>query len=84
MHEATVCHEIMDIVSAAAKENNIHKVFEITVAVGQFSCVNQNRLNFYFDVAKSGTCMESAVINLEKDLSLKGVTQMYVKTFRGE
>ncbi len=84
MHEATVCREIMDIISASAAENNILQVFEITVAVGEYSCVNEKQLNFYFDIAKKNTCMENCVIKLEKDLSVTGTTQMYVKTFRGE
>ena len=84
MHESSVCREIADIVSQAAAENEISKVYEILVCVGEYSCVNESQLNFYFDLYSKGTCMESAVIKLEKDLSLTGRTQMYIKTFRGD
>ena len=84
MHEGAVCREIADIVARAAAENDIEKVYEIVVSVGDYSCINEHQLNFYFEIIRQGTCMENAVIKLEKDLSIKGRTQMYVKTFRGE
>ncbi|MBQ8604777.1 MAG: hydrogenase maturation nickel metallochaperone HypA [Oscillospiraceae bacterium] len=84
MHESAVCREIVDIVSHAAAENDIEKVYEIVVAVGEYSCVNEHQLNFYFDVMNKGTCMEQAIIRLEKDMTLTGPSQMYIRTFRGE
>ena len=84
MHESAVCREIADIVSRAAEENDITKVYEILVCVGEYSCVNEQQLNFYFYVMSKGTCMENARIVLEKDMSLTGRTQMYIKTFRGD
>ena len=84
MHEGTVCREIVDIVAEAAADNDIASVYEIVVSVGEYSCVNESQLNFYFDIMKQGTCMEKAFIRLEKDFSITGKTQMYVKTFRGE
>ncbi len=84
MHEGSVCREIVDIVTEAAALNDITKVYEIVVTVGEYSCVNESQLNFYFDVMKKDTCMEQAYIRLEKDMTITGHTQMYVKTFRGE
>lgn len=84
MHESAVCREIVDIVSRAAAENNIEKVYEIVVAVGEYSCVNEHQLNFYFEIMTKGTGLEQAVIRLEKDLTITGTSQMYIRTFRGE
>lgn len=84
MHEGAVCREIVDIVSQSAADNDITRVYEIVVAVGEYSCVNEHQLNFYFDVMKKDTCMEKAVIRLEKDMSLTGPSQMYIKTYRGD
>ena len=84
MHEGSVCREIVDIVNEAVALNDISKVYEIVVSVGAYSCVNERQLNFYFDIMKKDTCMERAYIRLEKDFSITGATQMYVKTFRGE
>lgn len=84
MHEGTVCREIVDIVTDAAMENEIQKIYEIVISVGPYSCIHEGQLNFYFDVMKKGSMMEDAVIRLEKDDTLTGTSQMYVKTFRGE
>lgn len=84
MHEGTVCREIVEIVTNAAKMNDIEKVYEIILSVGPYSCIHEGQLNFYFDIIKKGTCMEEAVITIEKDESLQGASQMFVKTFRGE
>ena len=83
MHEGAVCKEIVDIVGEAAWQNDIQKVYEIVLAVGPYSCINQSQLNFYFDVIRKGTCMEEAVITVERDEDLSGPSQMYIKTFRG-
>lgn len=84
MHEGAVCREIIDIVGEAAWQNDIQKVYEIVLAVGPYSCINQSQLNFYFEVIRKGTCMEEAVITLQRDEKLSGPSQMYIKTFRGE
>ncbi len=84
MHEGAVCREIVDIVGAAARDNEIDRVYEIVLSVGPYSCINAAQLNFYFDVVRKGTCMEEAVITIERDEDLTGPSQMYIKTFRGE
>ena len=84
MHEGAVCREIVNIVTEAAIENEIAKVYEIIISVGPYSCIHEGQLNFYFDVMKKDTIMEDAVIRLESDDTLTGTSQMYVKTFRGE
>ena len=84
MHEGAVCREIVNIVTEAAIENEIAKVYEIIISVGPYSCIHEGQLNFYFDVLKKDTIMEDAVIRLEPDDTLTGTSQMYVKTFRGE
>lgn len=84
MHEGSVAREIMDIVDKAAIANDIHKVYEITLRVGPYSCLHEQQLNFYFDVLGKGTCMENTKIIIEKDESITGTSQMYIKTFKGE
>lgn len=84
MHEGAVCSEIIDIVGEAAMKNAIAKVYEIVLSVGPYSCINESQLNFYFEVARKGTCMEDAVIRIERDEELTGPSQMYIRTFRGD
>lgn len=84
MHEGAVCTEIIDIVSEAARINEIRRVIEILLSVGPYSCLNLGQLNFYFEVARKGTCMEEAVIHMERDESLTGTSQMYIKSIKGD
>lgn len=84
MHEGTICREIIDIVGHAANINDIKNVYEIVLRVGPYSCIHNQQLNFYFDIMSKGTCMENAVIVIERDESISGISQMYVKTFKGE
>lgn len=84
MHEGAVCTEIMDIVTQAAALNGLTKVWEIIVTVGAYSCVNETQLNFYFSIAKPGTCMADAVIRIERDMCLTGASQLFVKSIKGD
>ena len=84
MHEGAICREIVDIVGQAAIANDIKKVYEIVLNVGPYSCIHEGQLNFYFEIVSKGTCMEGAIIKLEEDNDLKGISQMYIKTFKGE
>ena len=84
MHEGAVCAEIMDIAARTAAEHGLAKIWEIVITVGAYSCVNEGQLNFYFDVAKVGTCMADAVIRVERDESLRGASQLYFKSIKGD
>ena len=61
MHEGAVCREIMDIVSEAAIENDIQKIYEIVISVGPYSCLHEGQLNFYFDVMKKLSSMDTPI-----------------------
>ena len=84
MHEGTVVREIMNIVDEAALANDISHVYEIILRVGPYSCLHEQQLNWYFEILRKGTCMEEAVITIERDDTIEGTNQMYIKTFRGE
>lgn len=84
MHEGAVCTEIIDIVSHAAMVNDMKKVEEIVLSVGPYSCLHPGQLNFYFEVARQGTCMAQATIRVERDESMTGTSQMRIREIRGE
>ena len=84
MHEGTVVREIMSIVDEAAKANDISNVYEIILRVGPYSCLHEQQLNWYFEILRKDTCMEEAIIKIERDDSIVGTNQMYIKTFKGE
>ena len=54
------------------------------MVVGPYAGIHEGQLNFYFDIARKGTCMEEAVIVMERDMNLTGASQMYIRPFRGE
>ena len=54
------------------------------MTVGAYSCVNERQLNVCFDAIKSGSCMARAVIRGERDESLTGPGQMFVKSISGD
>lgn len=84
MHESVVCQEIVDIALAAVEKHGLSRVEEIIVSAGPYSCLNEAELNFFFLMARVGTCMEDAYITVERDESLQGASQMFVKSIRGE
>lgn len=84
MHEGVVCTEIMELVTRAARENGLSKVYEILVSAGPYSCVNEGQLNFYLGAARAGTVMEEAVIRVERDERLTGASQLYIKSIKGD
>ncbi len=84
MHEAAVCREIMDVVGKAAKEGGLEKVYDIIIACGPYSCIHEGQLNFYFNMAKIGTCMAEGTIRIERDESLQGPSQIYVRSISGD
>lgn len=84
MHESVVCQEIVDIVSKAAEAHGLSRVEEIVVSAGPYSCLNEAELNFFLLMARVGTCMENAYITIERDESLSGASQMFVKSILGE
>ncbi len=83
MHEEAVCTEIMEIAQRAAERNGMTRIARIAVAAGPHSCLNEQELNFYFHVVQEGTCMEGAWIDVERDESLTGISQMYVRAIEG-
>lgn len=84
MHESVVCQEIFDIVLSAAEKHGLTCIEEIIVSAGPYSCLNEAELNFFFLMLRAGTCMEDAFITIERDDTLEGASQMFVKSIRGE
>ncbi len=84
MHEGTVCREILDIALQAAKENDIEKIYRITMVKGMNSCIHDEELQFYFEVIKKGTIAQDAVLVVECDETITEYHSEYVKNIEGE
>ncbi len=84
MHEGTVCREILDIAIEAAHNNDISKITAITMVKGINSCIHDDELQFYFDVARKGTIAEEAILIIQIEESLTEYHSEYVKNIEGD
>lgn len=65
MHELSLAMSVKDIVEEAAAQNKSVKVNAVTIAVGEFSAVSIDSLEFAMEVVKKGTCFENAEIKIK-------------------
>ena len=84
MHEGAVCTEIIGIATEVAAEHGLNKVTCVYLAVGPYSCINKEQLDFYVGVACVGTVMEGAQVGIELDETLQGAAQMCISSIEGE
>lgn len=84
MHETTVCREILSIAQRAAYQNGIRLITDITLAVGEKTCIQPEQLQFCFAIAKQGTTAEQAVLHIIKDENILGDRQEFVRQIKGE
>jgi len=66
MHEVSVATEICDIVLQACKENYISKVSKVTLELGEFSCIQEEQLQFAFEIIIESTIIEGSSLNIER------------------
>ena len=66
MHELSIAHSIVEIVSRVARKENSTRVETIYLSVGELSCVSADALNFAFEVAARDTPAEKARIVIER------------------
>lgn len=65
IHEASIAENILRIVEDAASQNNLSKIHQVVLTVGQFSGVQPELLHFAFEFINKGTIMEYAEIEIE-------------------
>ena len=70
MHELSLAMSVREIVEDAAAQNGAVKVYAVNIAVGEFSSVSIDALEFAMDVARKGSVFENAdiVIRSEKTI----------------
>lgn len=84
MHEGAVCREILDIAVTAAENHGIEKISTIYMVKGINSCIHDEELQFYFNIARKGTRASKAVLVIETDEQLTEYHSEYVKSIEGE
>lgn len=65
MHELSTAVSIVDSVVRVAEANNVKKVLEINVEIGQFTFVNPEQLKFLFEIASDNTPLKNSKLNIQ-------------------
>ncbi|MEX2702630.1 MAG: hydrogenase maturation nickel metallochaperone HypA [Candidatus Baldrarchaeota archaeon] len=65
MHEFSMAQQIFSIVMKVAKENNVKKILEINIEVGQLTFLNPDQLKFALKVLSEDTIAQDAKIRIE-------------------
>jgi len=63
MHELALTQEIVAIVCQAAGEQRVRQV---TLEIGQLTCVTPDAIEFCFEVVAKGTLAEGARLNIRR------------------
>ena len=64
MHETMVAQSIFETIAASAKEHNARAV-NATISCGQFNPINDEVLNFAFDLIAKGTACEGMKLEIK-------------------
>lgn len=64
MHELSTVVSIVETVTRVAEVNNVKKVLEINVEIGQFTFVNPEQLKFLFEIASNNTPLKNSKLNI--------------------
>lgn len=62
MHEVSIISSAMDEIIIQCEANNIARVTEVTLAIGQFVAVDKFALEFAFNCVSKGTICENAIL----------------------
>ncbi|HID27203.1 MAG: hydrogenase maturation nickel metallochaperone HypA [Methanosarcinales archaeon] len=65
MHEISIAGAMIDIILESANKNNINKIQEVCIEVGELTSLNPEQLKFIFKVISKNTILEGAKINIK-------------------
>jgi hydrogenase nickel incorporation protein HypA/HybF len=66
MHELAIAQSVLEIVEAAARRHDAHRVSAIHLELGGLSCVDSQALRFCFDAVTRGTIAQSATLDIDR------------------
>lgn len=70
MHELSLAMSVREIVEEAAQQNGATKVNAVNIAVGEFSSVSVDALEFAMEVAKKDSVFENAAIVIRSEKTI--------------
>lgn len=66
MHELSIIEGIIKISQEEAKKNNVKRIIEIRIKVGEMSGVIPDIMQEYFDIASRGTLVQGHSLKLKR------------------
>ena len=66
LHEMSIVGEIFSIINENIQKYNLKKVSRVVIAVGEMTCVNDDALQFAFQVFAENTIAENAELIINK------------------
>jgi hydrogenase nickel incorporation protein HypA/HybF len=66
MHEAGIAESILGIADDVARENDLARITSITVQLGKFTSIEEDSLDFAFQVMSKDTLADGAELVIEK------------------
>lgn len=66
MHEVSIVYDVIQIVEENSKLNNINKVNKVFMKIGEFTCIDENSINFAFETLRKNTLCEEAILEVER------------------
>ena len=64
MHELSIVDGIIRSVETQKKKHDFARVKSIEIACGKYSCLSEESLQFYFEIAAQSSFMEGARLNI--------------------
>ena len=66
MHEVSIVEGLIDLVEKQKTQHQFSRVLEIHIACGIYNCVSEETLNFCLKTVAEGTCLEAAVVKVNR------------------
>ncbi|MCD6521261.1 hydrogenase maturation nickel metallochaperone HypA [Candidatus Calescamantes bacterium] len=81
MHEVTVAENIVKIALNVMKEHSLKKINKINIKVGKMSCINEESLQFAFEILAKESGLEDVDLHIIRENELFDI---YVESIEGE
>lgn len=66
MHELSIAHSLVQVVSETAKQNGASRVRSVNLRLGVLAGVVRGALEFCYEIATAGTALEGSTLNIRE------------------
>lgn len=75
MHELPMVMDLLSLMQQTAKKNQLKKITQINIRIGELSDLVDDCIQLYFDTAAEGTVCENARLVFERDPAILRCTK---------